>query len=55
MKVGEVIKLADNKRDLYLNRIGGLFVEILEIDKREKLTFAKVKIIATGNITNILI
>lgn len=54
MKVGYKIELPDNKRDLSFNRIGGLKVEILEIYGRHN-HLAKVKIIATGTITDIVL
>ena len=56
MKVGDVIKLPDNKRDLHLNKIGGLNVEILAFeDNWGKFKLTKIKIIATGNTTQILL
>ena len=55
-KVGDIIQLSDNKRDLGLNRIGGLNVEILEFeDTWGNFKVTKVKIIATGNTTKILL
>jgi len=55
-KVGDIITLTDNKRDLFLNKIGGLTVEILEFeDTWGDFKVTKVKIIATGNTTKILV
>jgi hypothetical protein len=55
-KVGDTIQLSDNKRDLFLNKIGGLNVEILEFeDTWGNFKVTKVKIIATGNTTKILL
>jgi hypothetical protein len=55
-KVGDTIQLSDNKRDLFLNKIGGLSVEILEFeDTWGNFKVTKVKIIATGNTTKILL
>lgn len=52
MKVGDIIKLPDNKRDLALNKIGGLFVEILSITEDwDCFKKCEVKILITGNIT----
>ncbi len=55
-KVGDTIQLSDNKRDLFLNKVGGLNVEILEFeDTFGSFKVTKVKIIATGNTTKILL
>ena len=56
MKVGDIIKLPDNKRDMALNKVGGLYVEILSItDDWDGFKVAEVKIKATGNTTKIIL
>lgn len=56
MKVGDIIKLPDNKRDIHLNKVGGLYVEILSLsDATEGFRIAEVEFIATGNTTQILL
>jgi len=56
LKVGDIITLPDNKRDIALNKVGGLNVEILSIEKSwDDFEVAEVKIIATGNTTKIVL
>lgn len=59
MKVGDIIKLPKNKRDMYFNKIGSLKVEILSIkefkDDSPTIIITEVKIIATGNTTKIIL
>ena len=56
IKVGNKIILSDRKRDLAMNRIGGLEVEVLDIKTSwDEFKTAKVKILATGTITNIVL
>ena len=59
MKVGDVILLPDNKRDMAFNKIGGLNVEIISIkefkDDSPTIIIAEVKIIGTGNTIKIIL
>jgi hypothetical protein len=55
-KVGDVITLSDNKRDLFLNKVGGLNVEILAfLEDMGNFKITRVKIISTGNTTKIVL
>lgn len=56
LKVGDIITLPDNKRDLGLNKVGGLIVEIISLKEDwDSFVIAEVKILITGNIIKILI
>jgi hypothetical protein len=55
-KVGDVITLSDNKRDMFLNKVGGLNVEILAfLEDMGSFKVTRVKFISTGNTTKILL
>jgi len=56
IKVGDVITLHERKRDLFMNKIGLLQVEILSIENDwDGFDVAEVRFLATGNKTKILI
>ncbi len=55
-KIGDIITLSNNKRDLAFNKVGGLYVKIISLkEDYEGFMVAEVKILATGNIIKILL
>ena len=54
IKVGDIIQLPDNKRDMTFNKIGGLKVKILKIFGRHN-QLANVEVLINGNETTIII
>ena len=55
-KIGDIITLSNNQRDLAFNKVGGLYVKIISLKEHyEGFMVAEVKILATGNIIKILL